>query len=141
MKRIKLTFSHDGDKTFEIVNVLPRFHEAGIEQALKVFKFVAFYSAYQVNVLLSQFKRCRFKPDLARTILEHKSKVNVDHVALSVQQDVAVVPVFYVEDVAKQRVGSQRPDEVLLRFLEVRPVVPLVELAQRHQLVAVLQSY
>jgi len=40
-------------------------------------------------------------------------------VALNVHQDVTVVPIFDLKDVADQRVGCKRAAEVFLSFLEL----------------------
>ena len=50
--------------------------------------------------------------------------------ALSVDHDVAIVPVPDLEQVGEQAVASQASDEIGLSFLKATAEVPLVEVAQ-----------
>ena len=47
--------------------------------------------------------------------------------ALSTQEYIAIVAVFYTENIAENAVRSKRANEVSLGFFKPRPKVPLVE--------------
>lgn len=67
-----------------------------------------------------QFKRSLLQLyAFAWSVGEQESKINVHHVALLVNEDVGIVPVFDLEHVADQRVSRQGVAEVLLRLLQV----------------------
>mmetsp|Transcript_42215 Transcript_42215/g.123609 ORF Transcript_42215/g.123609 Transcript_42215/m.123609 type:complete len:310 (+) Transcript_42215:3-932(+) len=80
---------------------------------------------------------------LARRVGEEEAKVDVDEGAVGVQQDVAVVPVLDLQQVAYDRVGRERLHKVAPRAVEGRgvraAVAPLEELGEgvavgRHRL-------
>ena len=67
-----------------------------------------------LDKLVGQLKRRGFKSQVARGAGQHKPKVNVQDVALGIEEDVAVVSVFDLHKVAEQRVGSQAFHKVAL---------------------------
>lgn len=77
------------------------FLQACRHQTLKIGKFVTLKAVHEIDVVLCQFEGSLFKGPLARRILEHKPEINVQNVPETCQHDVAVVPVFHIEDVAK----------------------------------------
>ena len=54
--------------------------------------------------------------------------------ALSTQEYIAIVAVFYTENIAENAVRRKRANEVSLGFFKPRPKVPLVEKFQVAQL-------
>lgn len=115
--------------------MLLSFLQAGCHQTFEVRKLIALQAIHQVNVVLCQLERCLFEGPLPWRILKHKAEVDVQDVSKARQHDIAVMPVFDIEDVAEHRVPSQRSNKVPLCFLKAGPIVPPVELTQRNQFV------
>ena len=67
-----------------------------------------------LNVLTRKLECC-LKVKVTRAVAEHETEVNMDHVPAAVQQDVAVVAVLYLKEVAEQRVACHRLHETGLR--------------------------
>jgi hypothetical protein len=55
---------------------------------------------------------------LAGGVTEEEAEVNVHNVSLDIHEDVSVVPVLDLQNVADQGVGREGPTEVLLSLLE-----------------------
>ena len=79
-------------------------HETFEHQLLELVKRFRPIPTQHLNVFLSQFKGSRFEIKVAWRVAEHESEVYVDHVALGVQQNVAVVSVLDLENVAQETI-------------------------------------
>ena len=88
---------------------------------------------------MRQLERRALERDDARRVRDHEAKVDVDDVALGVDQDVPVVSVLHLEQVADQRVRCEALQEVQLRDLEVLHEDLRVDLPQRLVRVLLLQ--
>jgi hypothetical protein len=66
------------------------------------------------NILLSQLKTQGLEVQIAWAVGEEEAEVNMDHVAFRVEQDISIVTVFDLEQVAEQTVASHGAHEVLL---------------------------
>ena len=72
------------------------------------------FAAHHLHHLLRQLERRLLELDaLAWGIREQEAEVDVKHMAFNVNQDVLVVPVFDLQDVADQAVSTERIREVL----------------------------
>ena len=66
-----------------------------------------------------QFKgRCLKTKSLSWSIRENKTEVNVDKMAVFVQNKICVVSILNLKNVAKQRVSCQRVSKILLSLLK-----------------------
>jgi len=74
------------------------------------------FAVQQIDLLAGQFERTGLEIHVAGTGREQETEIDVDHVAVDVQQDVAVVSVFGLEYLGKQTVGHHRLQKVLLRI-------------------------
>mmetsp|Transcript_16760 Transcript_16760/g.25988 ORF Transcript_16760/g.25988 Transcript_16760/m.25988 type:complete len:493 (-) Transcript_16760:1573-3051(-) len=131
---------HNPGHEHKLAHMLPCFEKAPNEQYLKVVEhFRVLFAAHHLNVFFGEFEGRRLKADVpARTVAEEKVKVNVNDAALRCQQDIAVVAVFDLQQVAHETVGRHRLDKVLLCQLETGTAdwtIKLLEkLAQRHKI-------
>eukprot|EP00639_Heterosigma_akashiwo_P005275 CAMPEP_0194576286 /NCGR_PEP_ID=MMETSP0292-20121207/11459_1 /TAXON_ID=39354 /ORGANISM="Heterosigma akashiwo, Strain CCMP2393" /LENGTH=275 /DNA_ID=CAMNT_0039428299 /DNA_START=410 /DNA_END=1234 /DNA_ORIENTATION=- len=95
-------------------------------------------AAQQLHPLLRQLEGRPLEVRVARRPGEHEPEVDVDGVALGVQEDVPVVPVLQVEQVAQDGVRAQALHEAVPRLDEPGgPLVPeaaLEEVQQRGEL-------
>lgn len=83
-------------------------HKAFGHQLSEVSKPAALKTPHHVYHLLRQLERRLLHGNaLAWRITEKESKVYVDYMPLDIHQDVAVVSVFNLEDVADQTVSCQ----------------------------------
>ena len=80
--------------------------------------------------MLSYFEGGRLEAEVLRRAGEHEAVVDVYEMALVVEQDVAVVAVFDLEQVAGDRVAGAALDKVLLRGQELLAHARLPELLQ-----------
>lgn len=88
-------------------------HESFEHQLLELVKRFGLVAAEDLDVLLGELECGRFEVKIAWGVAEHEAKVYVDHVTFGVKQDVAVVAVFDLENIAKQTVAGHRSHEVL----------------------------
>jgi hypothetical protein len=66
----------------------------------------------------SEFKRGRFKVDTTRRRAEDEAVIDVDDVPFRIYENIAVVTVLYLQEIANKRVASQGFYEVLLGLFE-----------------------
>lgn len=111
-------------------------HESLDHQLLELIEEFASLATKHVDVLLSQLEGHRLKVEVAWAVREHEAKVDVHHVASRVKQDVSVVPVLDLQDVAQERIPYHGSHEVLLGGL----VPPDVLLALRYDLQGFLSA-
>ncbi|KAJ8525159.1 hypothetical protein ON010_g15956 [Phytophthora cinnamomi] len=72
-------------------------------------------TAHQLNELVRELERCPLEvPVAARAVGEQEAKVDVDHMTVRVHQDVAVVAILDLENVADDRIGCKAFDKVSL---------------------------
>lgn len=72
------------------------------------------------NLVSCQLKWSLLKLNaFAWCVTKEESKVNVHDVPLNVDEDVSVVSVFYLENIAQQRIGSETLAKVLSGLFEV----------------------
>ena len=81
-------------KRDDLFSVGSQCHEPFDHQRLKLIEELGPMTSQNFNVLLSQLEGSCFKVKIAWAVREHKAEINVDHVALTVQQDVSIVPVL-----------------------------------------------
>jgi hypothetical protein len=76
--------------------------------------------AHDFDHLLSQLEIGTFELHIpGRGDIEDKAEINVDEVAFVVDEDVAVMPVLYLQDVRDNRVGRLRLYEIVAGLLEI----------------------
>jgi hypothetical protein len=63
-------------------------------------------AAQDVYVLLSELKGYGLEIQVARRIGQEEAKVDVNHMPLRVEQDVSVMSVLYLKDVAEERIAG-----------------------------------
>ena len=145
----RLTVLHELDAGDDPLGVLPRVAEALLEQRAELGKLGRVESAEDVDIVLRELERRHLEPDRAGRVAQHEAKVDVcparfvstaeklsarerdeltDEVALAVDEDVAVVSVFELQEVADDRVRRQALDKGVLRFPVPRRVDRTVRL-------------
>ena len=87
--------------------MLPRRLESLFEQPPKLLIHLGVDPTQHLNVLQRELERGSLKADVARRVREHEPEVDVDEVALAVEEDVAVVPIFDLEEVCYDGVACQ----------------------------------
>ena len=76
------------------------------------------FTTHDLHHLLRQLERSLLKLNtFARCVGQKETKINVEHMALNVNQNVFIVPVFNLQDIADQTVGAERVREVLQGLL------------------------
>lgn len=116
---------------YQVLGILPDVFETQNEQLLELFEHVAVDAIHQIDVLLGKLERCLLELDVAGALAQDKAEVNVHDMAGRVDEQVAVVPVLDLEDVADQTVPSQTIEEVGASEILVLPEYLLVDLSQR----------
>ena len=108
--------------------------EALEEVLAELVEVVAIPAAQHICVLTQHFEgNCSFEGEsFARHVGEEEAEVNVEYVALFVEEDVAVVSVFDLQEVADQTRRSQRLAEVETGLLQLflLPVLVLEHLQE-----------
>jgi len=76
-------------------------------------------ASHDVDELLRQFERGCLKIYVQEPNLlfgQHEPEVDVNDVAVSIQHDVTVMPVFDLQDVAHQGIGGHAHHKIVARF-------------------------
>ena len=111
---------HDFEYEHEFVELVPERGHALREEQPEVFvELVGLLAADEVEVLLGELEGRLLEVDSAGGHAEDEAEVDVDDVALHVEQDVAVVPVLELEHVGEDGGAGQRGHEVLPRRLQL----------------------
>lgn len=104
--------------------------EPSDEEALEVFEHGRVLSTHDVQVLLRELEGRFFEADVAWRVLEVEAEVDVDQVALRVNQYVSIVTIFDIEQVLEDTIASHAFNKVPLRCFEVVLEVLMEEGAQ-----------
>ena len=93
--------------------MLAQFHEAFDHEPLEFGKCSGVLPAEQLDILGGHLEAASFAVDVPGRVAEQKAEVNVDHVALRVEQDVPIVSVLDLQNVAEKGVAGRRLQEVV----------------------------
>lgn len=95
--------------------MLPGRVEALLEQLLEVLPARAVEAADDFHVVQGQLERCSFKAHIpARRVGKHESKVNMNEMAIAIDQDIAVVPVLDLQQESDDGISGKGLDKVAL---------------------------
>jgi hypothetical protein len=94
--------------------VLPSSLEPFPKQPLELQERRSFRASQHLQILWWELERSSFKPNVTRGIAQDEPKVDVNEVSVSVKQNVAVVPILYLEKVSDERVPRKRLGEIPL---------------------------
>ena len=86
-----------------------------LEQLLKLPKRRRLDPSQHFNILQREFERGSLEPNISRRVGKHETKIDMDEMSVAVEEDVAVVPVFDLEEVGDERVSCERLCKVALR--------------------------
>lgn len=90
-------FHHYRDKSNQIVHILSYFKETSGEQALEIFEEVTIDAIHELDVFLRELKRSSLETHITRTVLQHKSEINMYNMALAIDHNVTVVAISDLE--------------------------------------------
>ena len=79
--------------------MLPRRLESVTEQTTELEVRPAVHATEHLDILERELERRSLEADVPRRVREHEPEVDVDEVAVAVDQDVAVMSVFDLEEV------------------------------------------
>ncbi len=85
------TTLHHLDQPHNVVDALAQGEKGLFDEIAVLAKLGAADAAQHVHVFLRQLERRQLKADGARAVGQHETKVNVDQVAVVIQQDIAIV--------------------------------------------------
>jgi hypothetical protein len=115
-----LTHEHHFNNYYNLFSVFLQCKEALFQQLSVLCKCLAPWTTQDFHLFHCQLKRCLLKlQTFARGVAKEESKINVHDVAFNVNQNVTIVSILDLEDVAQQRVGSQTLAEVVSGMLEL----------------------
>ena len=121
-RQITLTHKHHLDEDDDLFCVGLQSQEAASHALPEVSEGVGILATHNIKHLLCQFEWCRLKLDsLAGRIGQQEAKVDMQHVTLNVDQDVLIVSVLDLQDVADKTVGAQGVGKVLNSLLIALP--------------------
>jgi hypothetical protein len=92
------TQATDSQLTNDAITMFPSSFESLSEQSPEFKERRASNTAQHFNVFRRQLKRCSFKSNISWCITEYESEIDMDEVPVSIQEDVAVVSVFNLEE-------------------------------------------
>ena len=94
--------------------MLPSGVEPLAEQPAELVVGGAVEATEDLDVLERQFKWRRLETDVTGRVREHEAEVDVNEVPVAVEEDVAVVSVFNLEQIRHEGITSKRFGEVAL---------------------------
>ncbi|KAI9914249.1 hypothetical protein PsorP6_004967 [Peronosclerospora sorghi] len=77
-------------------------------------------TAHELHKVGRELERRLFKRHIAWIVCKNKTEINVDHVAFRIEQQVAIVTIFDLQQVAHDRVASHATNKIRPRALEFR---------------------
>ena len=98
--------------------VLAHGEEGFLEVAHKLLPQLRVHAVEEGHVLVCEFEGRRLEGEVARAHAEDKAKVDVDYVAVRVEQDVTVVAVLELQHILHHAVPRQALREIPLRQFE-----------------------
>ncbi len=104
--------SHHDDAFHDLFFVLSDEFETEKEQQLKVFENVRLSSFHQLHVVGSELKWRLLKPHISWRRGQDEGEINMNDVAISVNENIIVVPVLDWKQVLDKTVASQALNEV-----------------------------
>ena len=96
------------------ITMLPRRLEPFLEQLLKLPKRRRLDPSQHFNILQREFERGGLESDISRRVGKHETKIDVDEMSVAVEEDVAVVSVFDLEEVGDEGVACEGFGKVAL---------------------------
>jgi hypothetical protein len=105
-------FPHHLDILDDVMSMPLHGSEPQKQELFEIVEHIGVEASHQVDVLLREFEGGLLEVHVAGGDPEQEAEVDVQDVAVGVDQDVAVVPVFDEEQVADQRVPGQAVCEV-----------------------------
>ena len=110
---------HHFDQAQDAVRVLPAGQEGLDAQDFEVVEelraFPVRIAVHHLKELSRELKRGGLEIDASRGVGQHEPEVYVHHVALLVQQDVAIVPVLDLQEVADDAIARHALNKVAFR--------------------------
>ena len=117
-RQVLLAHDHHFNQHDDLVGVLLQRHEALVEQLPEFGEFLGVQAAEDVDELLRELEGRLFELQAtAREAGEEEAKVDVHDVAVGVDEDVLVVSVLDLQDVAHEGVAGKTRTEGVLRLL------------------------
>lgn len=102
-------------------------HQPPHQQSFEVFEHLTVFAIHQVHVIFGQFEGRRFKVHAPWGTLQQKSEIDMQQVALGVNQNVSVVSISDLKHVVEQRIACEGFHEMLLGFFEILREVLVVK--------------
>ena len=96
------------------ITMLPRRLKPFFEQLLKLPKRSGLDPSKHFNILQREFERGSLESDISRRVGQHETKIDMDEVSVAVEEDVAVVSVFDLEEVGDEGVACEGFGKVAL---------------------------
>ena len=102
LEALHLAQFHHSHGFHDLVLVFLDKFEAQEEEESEVLEDVRVLALHQLDVILSHLEGCPLEVHVPGRARQHEAEVDVDDVPGCVDQDVVVVPVFYLEQVLDQ---------------------------------------
>ena len=125
------TVSHHDDAFHDLFFVLSDEFETEKEQQFKVFENVRLSSFHQFHVIGSELKWRLLKPHISGRRGQDEGEINMNDVAISVYENIIVVPVLDWKQVLDKTVASQTLNEVGNSSFPVQTEDLFVDILQR----------
>lgn len=87
----------------------------------KAFKFLEEFgliATHHLDKFRRQFKRAGLKAEISWRGRQNKSEIYMDQMAIAVQQDIAIVAIFHLNEIADQAIRGTALNEIPLRHTE-----------------------
>ena len=107
LEALHLAVGHHDDGIHDLLLVLAEKLEPQKEEESEVGEDVRIAALHQLDVVCSELKRSSFKVHVAGTAGEDEAEVDMNHVAMGVDEDVVVVAVLDLEEVLDEGVSCQ----------------------------------
>lgn len=68
-------------------------------------KYIRIHSIHQIDIVLCDLKRCLLKAKIAWRAAHDEAEINMDDMAVGINEDIVIVPVLYLKQVLHNRVS------------------------------------
>lgn len=94
-------------RTDDPVTVLPRSIEPFLEQPLELLERLAVNTSQNLDVLERQLEWRCLKADVSGRVGKHEAKVDVDQMAVTVDEDVAIMAILDLQEICNDGVSCK----------------------------------
>jgi len=117
--QVALAQNHHLHQQDDLLSMLLDGHKSLLQKVPELLEAFRLNASEHLHHLCCKFEGCLFESEsFARGVREEKAEIDVEDVALDIDKDVPIVPVFEGESIADERVSGKGNAEIVDGLLE-----------------------